>query len=200
VATYHFSIQDDFPNQKVDPSVLTAEIEGSTITATLTGITISEDDVAIDFDTELTGDEQTTLATIVGNHTGEPFHEGPQRVNVIAEQTNTTTTWENAAVLDSEPVPAGDYIIAFYYELKIQDTSDTSACQVAVTFNGSEVSTGISGVTQWDSRSGSAIVALTAGDGPTLAVQWHRIGTANTAVIRRIRMSLTPLHEEAEEE
>lgn len=70
--TYTYDIED-FLNDEVNSNKLTVEIEDSSITKTLEGITTSGDDVYIDFDSALTTGEETTLEGIVAIHDGQPL-------------------------------------------------------------------------------------------------------------------------------
>lgn len=70
---YTYSISGDFPNQKVDSSRLTKEIQDSSIVATLERIDTDGDDCDIWFDASLSGADQATLNALVAAHTGEPM-------------------------------------------------------------------------------------------------------------------------------
>jgi len=70
---YTYSISGDFPNGKVEPSTLTDEISASSIAIALDYINTSGDNCDIWFIDVLSGEDQTTLTTIVGDHEGIPF-------------------------------------------------------------------------------------------------------------------------------
>ena len=79
---YTYSISSDFPNAKVDLSRLTLEIQQSSIVTALDYINTDGDDCNVWFKAELSTEDQTTLDTIVANHSGEPLEETPQPVEM----------------------------------------------------------------------------------------------------------------------
>jgi hypothetical protein len=197
---FHYSIQNDFPNQAVAASVLSVEIEDSTIVPTLDGININGDDCEIVFDSDLSPTEVTTLDTIVANHQGIPFNNGTQRVNAITAQDNATTTWATAATLNAEPIGLDQYILTFYCEFRVTGGNNNSQAQYQLLLDGSDVAQGgTEGVTIFDSRSGSLLISTTRGSAPVLEMQWRQNqGAATTAQIRRVRIAITPVSEESE--
>ncbi len=70
---YTYSISGDFPYQKVSPGRLIQEIQDSTIVIVLDYISTNSDDCDIWFKDALSSPDQTTLSTIVANHSGEPL-------------------------------------------------------------------------------------------------------------------------------
>ena len=191
---FNYSIQNDFPNQAVAPSVLSVEITDSTIVPTLDGINVNGDDVEIVFDSDLSAPEVTTLDTIVSNHQGVPFNNGPQRVNSIAVQDNATTTFETAATLNMEPVGVESYVLSFYCEVRVTDGNNNSQVRFQVLLDGSDIAEGgTEGKTFFDARSGSFLISTNRGAAPVIEMQWRQAaGTATTAQIRRIRLSAVP--------
>lgn len=87
MSTYTFSIQDDFPNHKVDSGRLTLEIRESSITTALNSVSTSGDDCAIDFKAELGAGDLATLHLLVAAHEGEPLPSDVQTVKVDAMTT-----------------------------------------------------------------------------------------------------------------
>lgn len=85
---YTYSISQDFPNQKVDSSRLTLEIQESTIKVALDFIGTDGDACDIWFKNELDGADQSILSTVVANHSGEPLPENPQPVEIKASDVN----------------------------------------------------------------------------------------------------------------
>lgn len=207
--TFDFDIATDFPNGAVDLTVLTAELEGSTITADLVGVTLIAsqppggigdppppiDTCRIEWDTDLTPAEEITQATIVGDHQGVPFEDGVQRETVLPEQTNGSSDYADlvAAVLASDPLEAGEYTLSVSFELAVLNATAGSGAQAQVRFNGAEVALASSGLNVFDMRSASQPVAVQAGDTPTIDIRLRRVGAANTARIRRVRISLAPV-------
>lgn len=211
--TFDFDIATDFPNGAVDLTVLTAELEGSTIGsesgANLVGISLIAsqppgdigdppppiDTCRIEWDTDLTPAEEMTQATIVGDHQGVPFEDGVQRVTALAEQVNALSDYANlvAAELESAPLDGGEYMLSVSFELAALNVVAGSGAQAQVRFNGSEVALASTDLNVYDVRSVSQPVAVQAGDTPTIDVRCRRVGAANTARIRRVRISLAPV-------
>jgi len=196
---FNYSVQNDFPNQAVDLSVLTVEIENSTITAVLNGINLNGDDCEIVFATDLSGAEETTLDGIVATHQGIPFNSGAQRVNAIAAQDNSTNTWQAAATLNADPVEGEEYTLFFYCELRVTGGNNNSQAQYQVLLNGSDVASGgIEGQGYFDSRGGSLVINTSRGSSPTITLEFRQnAGAAATAQVRRVRLAIVPVAEPA---
>jgi hypothetical protein len=194
---FHYSIQNDFPNQAVDPTVLTVEIESSTIVPALDGININGDDCEIVFASDLSAPEVTTLDQIVATHTGIPFNNGPQRVNAIAAQDNATTNWVPAVVLNADPIDAVQYTLSFYLELRCTGGNNNSQAQYQVLLDGSDVASGgVEGVTFFDSRSGNLVVSTSRGSSPDVSIEFRQnAGASTTAQVRRVRLAIIPVLE-----
>lgn len=194
---FNYSIQNDFPNQAVAPSVLSVEIENSTIVQILDGINVNGDDVEIVFDTDLSAPEVTTLDGIVAAHQGIPFNNGAQRVNAIAVQDNATTTFQTAATLNMEPIGLEQYILSFYCEVRVNGGNNNSSVRFQLLLDGSDVAEGgTEGVTFFDSRSGSLLISTNRGAAPVIEMQWRQAaGSSTTAQIRRVRISVVPVLE-----
>lgn len=71
---YTYSIQNDFPNSKVDPSRITNEIGNSDIVTILNHINTDPVNCDIYFVTALSGTEETTLSGVVSGHNGNPLY------------------------------------------------------------------------------------------------------------------------------
>lgn len=192
--TYTYDILTDFPNQAVDAGVLSVEIEESSITTTLDGITVQGDNCDIIFVSDLSAGEKTTLDTIVANHQGVPFNNGAQRINSIAAQDNSTNTWQTAATLAAEPVGQEQYTLSFYCELRVTGGNNNSQAQFQVLIDGSDVASGgVEGVTFFDARSGSLLISTDRGTAPVIELQWRQnAGSATTAQVRRVRLAIVP--------
>ncbi|MCK5603409.1 hypothetical protein KAR91_16105 [Candidatus Pacearchaeota archaeon] len=97
---YTYSILNDFPNQKVNPSTLTTEITSSSISTSLEYINTSVDDDTCDiwFESELSGMDQTSCTSIVLVHDGEPdniiISEVPDIIIVFGMNENSDAYWE----------------------------------------------------------------------------------------------------------
>jgi hypothetical protein len=82
---YTYSILNDFPNQKVDPTVLSNEIVASTVTIALDYISTDDDDCDVWFKADLSGGEQTTLSGVVVAHDGESLPDDATNVDLADE-------------------------------------------------------------------------------------------------------------------
>jgi hypothetical protein len=194
---FNYSIQNDFPNQAVDPTVLTVEIESSTIVPALDGININGDNCEIVFVSDLSAPEVVILNQIVATHTGIPFNNSAQRVNAIAAQDNTTNTWQSAAILNADPIDAVQYTLSFYVEMRVTGGNNSSQAQYQILLDGSDVASGgVEAITFFDSRSGSLVVSTSRGSSPVVDLQFRQNqGASTTAQVRRVRLAVIPLLE-----
>jgi hypothetical protein len=71
--SYDFTISTAFPNGKVDPARLTNEVRASAIVVALSGVNTLEDVCSVVFKDVLTSGDQSTLASLVTAHSGEPL-------------------------------------------------------------------------------------------------------------------------------
>jgi len=79
---YTYSISNDFPNQKVNPTGLTNAIRNATITVALDYINTDNDDCDVWFKLALSGAEETTLSGVVAAHTAAPMSSDPAPVTL----------------------------------------------------------------------------------------------------------------------
>ena len=75
---YTYSISTDFPNHKVDPSRLQAEIRASAIVTAQDYISTSGDACDVYFKADLSVGDKTLLDGIVAAHSGEPLDPVPE--------------------------------------------------------------------------------------------------------------------------
>jgi len=101
--TYNYSISGDFPNAKVNTSILTTEILQSSISsAALEHINTLGDDCDILFDGTLDAGDITTLDGLVAAHQGD----------AVPESGTVTTTDATETTLLAGPVPEnGAYLL-----------------------------------------------------------------------------------------
>lgn len=78
-----YSIANDTLNGICYPVSLKNEIEKSTITIALAGITLSDDDILIEFKANLTTQEQTDLADLIAAHEGKRAVEDAQKMQLV---------------------------------------------------------------------------------------------------------------------
>ena len=198
--SFPFSLSTDFPSG-LDASVLDAQIRASSISsAVLDGINIEGDVVTINFDDFLVFADSETLKALVAAHDGSGFEESVQLLLSEGEQTNTTTTFAEAARIDSGFLRAGYYLILFTCELAVETNNGTSGCEVQLEWNGAERAIHRSGESLYTTFSIPVTLEVNDLATPSLVMNFRRIGTANTAKVRRIRMSITPVMQDVQEE
>jgi len=105
---YTFSIQDDFPNHKVDSVRLTREIQQSSIVTALDYINTSGDECDVWFKAELSEEDEEVLEAIVAAHSGEPLPSAAQPVTLegVAEDD------DNRFRVSPEPRKTGSGLVA----------------------------------------------------------------------------------------
>jgi hypothetical protein len=79
---YTYSVSQDFPNQKVNPDLLTEQIQDSAIVTALDYINVTGDDCDIWFKDALSAGDKTILDTLVANHSGAPTPAQTEKVDV----------------------------------------------------------------------------------------------------------------------
>jgi hypothetical protein len=112
--TYHYSIQNDFPNHKVDSTRLAQEIQASTIITALDYISTSGDDCAIVFKDALSVGDKTTLDGIVATHSGAPMpNDIPQPVQLYsADAKPSPMTTDGRSITLANLFP--DYVVLYF--------------------------------------------------------------------------------------
>jgi hypothetical protein len=194
VATeFPYSIANDFPNDAVNVAVLTAEINAAGGGSFLDHIDVGGDTVTVFTTTDLTAPQETGLDNVIAAHQGVGFVEGPQRLFSEAEQTTTSTTAQTAATLTSGLLAAGDYLLTWYAEISVQTADATSGAIASVLWDGTERGTHGNNLAFYQAFSGVVIVTVAALAAPVFAVQYRRAGTSNTARVRRMRLSISPI-------
>jgi len=147
-------------------------------------------------------------AATSNNHLAAYYPKGPirllkfgvmvQKAVASNEQTNSTNTWETALELVSGPLEAGEYEVGFSCEIAQLNADVNSGVQARVLYNGSEAQSMVANFNIYDVRSASTPVTVDNFDAPIIEIQFRRIGTSNTARIRRCRLSITPIYDNGE--
>ena len=191
LTTYNYSVQNDFPNQAVDVGSLDSEIRANAgITIELDGIEHEFDDIKITFIDPLPAPEKTVLDGIVATHTGLPLIDTPQRVQAGPEQTNITTTYEDAVVLSPGALKGGSWQVTWYSEIAVESVVNNSGAFARLTVDGTERTFSSNRDDQYQSFSGSALMTVNDGEAPEIKLQFERAGAANTAKIRRCQIAM----------
>ena len=82
MADYVYSIANDFPNHKVDPSRLAEEVRASSIVTALDVVLVVGDACTVVFKASLSANDETVLDGLVAVHSGEPIDPEPVPVEV----------------------------------------------------------------------------------------------------------------------
>lgn len=90
---YTYSISGDFPNQKVNSSRLSKEIDQSNIVTDLERIDTDADDCDIWFDDALSAPDKTTLDGLVAAHSGDPMPDPTCNRVAYDPNVNDDETW-----------------------------------------------------------------------------------------------------------
>jgi len=102
---YSYSVSADFPNQLVNPTTLTTQIQASAIVIALDYIEVTGDDCDIWFKDALSGGDQTILDTVVANHSGAPTPS--ETISVAVDNFSTLEEPEGGHVVQRVVVQPG---------------------------------------------------------------------------------------------
>jgi len=186
---YTYSISGDFPNQKVNSTILTKEIEGSAIVTALDYIFTSGDECDIWFDDALSGGDQTILDGLVAAHQGTDTTDAPQTVTSEEESISTTTEYRDKINSTLDPVTGGTYRVAWSYEVKTSNSSSTRI-ETRIEVDGIEYCTDNWIKNRWRYSSGEAYIEFNSGDTPQVKLQFKAQGRQGAAYIRRATIVL----------
>jgi hypothetical protein len=119
------------------------------------------------------------------------FSANVARVSSEAVSTTTNTAPQTKVTGTAGPLPAGDYLITAYCELKVSAVVANSGVRGLVMLDGNEVGQSNEGLDdQWHPFSAGGQATFKAGESPTFAITYERIGALNTVEIRRARLSI----------
>lgn len=187
----------DFPSL-TEPApnlgVLQAQVRAVVTSATLIEVSAGSGVLTMVFDVAPSAGDLTLIDGVCAAHTGEGFTMGIQKATDMSEQTNSTTTFEEALSLVSGILAAADYQLQVSFEFKVQNSVASSGVQVEVLLNGVERVSFSSDLITYDARYIAAPVTFDDLDTPTISVQFRRAGAANDALIRRVRVAIVPLN------
>jgi len=99
---YTYSIADDTANGALAQDKLHDEIAASSITVALKGVNVSGDDISVDFASNISAGEETTLNGILSAHDGILGPNDPQSVSLA-----NVTIDKNRLLMADNRVPAG---------------------------------------------------------------------------------------------
>lgn len=176
-----------------DSEVLAAQINAAIASAECEGIILDTGVCKLQFDLTPSAGDLTLINNVCNAHTGVGYTRGVQTLFSEAVQTETGTAYVQKAALASGILAGGNYLVNWYCEIAVLTADATSGVLARVLWGGTERAESSNNVTFYGSFSGSVIVAVAALTAPTLAIELRRVGTANTAQIRRMRVSIAPL-------
>lgn len=206
--TYPYDIAAVTPNQRINPDVLAQQLIDAAYASggTFEGLSV-EGGVAdpggvinaavvaatafATWQNALDAADEAAQDALVAAHQGDPFGPNVQRTSsegVDSTGLNTPQTKVSATAL---PLPAGDYLVGAYCEIKLDAAVALSGVRAAVLLDANEVAVDNWDVDQWHAFSAQGIVTLKAGETPTMSITYHRIGAANNVDIRRARISIS---------
>lgn len=190
---FPYSVQNDFPNQAVDLSVLTAEIKAGGGAAFLSHINKDGDTVTVVTTVDLSGGQEAALDALIAAHDGQPFIMEVQENNAFeaSEATESGTSFVVKHSLQSGKLAAGKYLVTWYGELAGSVAS--LGAVASVTLDGVERASGTGDLVTpfFTPFSGSAFVDFDDLDEPLIEVAIHRVGVAGNALLRRVRLGIS---------
>jgi len=175
--TYTYSIQNDFPNHRVEPTRLSQEIQASSIVTALLRIDTSGDDCNITFTDVLSAADKTTLDGVVAAHSGDPLPSQTQEIFSTLASDKTTTSGVFADLLSIPIITQvnGDSLVI---QASVSSTSVFSAVFFQVTLDGTPVAG--SGSSHLVGTAGISILARVLGVSArshTVTLQWRVDGS-----------------------
>ena len=125
----------------------------------------------------------------------------PAEMQVTTGPADANNGWSSAfaAPLQCPALRAGDYQLAITFELALlasatwNASGPTSAAQVRLLQNGSEIMAWLSSISEYDGRCAVFSATVAEGARPTFDVQIRRLGAAATARMRRLALTIAPV-------
>jgi len=190
------SVPADFPaltQPGPDGPVLMAQINAAISTAECVSIINNHPDYTVQFDVEPSAGDLTLVDSVCAAHTGVPFATGVQKLFAEAVMTETGNSYVEKASLQSAPLSAGDYLVNWYSEIAVLLADATSGVQARVMWGGVERAESSHNLSFYQAFGGSVIVTIADLEAPELSIELRRVGTPNTAQLRRVRMAIAPI-------
>jgi hypothetical protein len=217
MATYYYSIAQDFPQGKIRPAIFEEEITAATgittgvdfiSTGVSTGGAIQrgtnpldlEDRVEVAFSgalsspelTVLDGDTNNPASGLIAVHATKPIlleHQDRHQKDVLQ---TTSTQWQSAFSVKSKKLVEGRYEVHFYCETSLLNGGLGDKVQSTFIVNGKNRSSTTNANTEWTAHNGVFYFDTDNGDRPDIEVEFRIIGDGgDTAQIRRIRLGWT---------
>jgi hypothetical protein len=173
--------------------VLAVQINAAITSAQCVGVIQDPGICKLQFDVQPSAGDLTAINTVCSTHTGVGFTRGVQTLFSEAVQTEPGTTYVQKAALQSGILLGGNYLVNWYCEIAVTAADSTSGVLARAMWGGTERAESSNNLAFYASFNGSVIVPVAALATPSLAIELRRVGTTNTAQIRRIRFSIAPL-------
>jgi hypothetical protein len=186
----------DFPaltKPTPDPEVLQAQINAVISSARCIGIVLNPGTCKLQFDATPSAGDLALINSTCAAHVGNGFEAKIQKVFSEAVQTEAGTAYLDKASLVSGLLAGGDYLINWYCEISVALADLTSGALARVLWDGTERAECVNDLAFYTAFSGLVVVTQAQLSAPSLTIQLRRVGTVNTAQIRRVRLSVVLL-------
>jgi hypothetical protein len=185
------ALTTSWPNIEVLEAQIGAAITSAKCVSTFS--TVATGTLVLQFNVTPSAADLTAIDNVCNTHTGVGYVRGAQTLFSEGVQTEPGTTYVTKATLQSGLLAGGNYLVSFYSELAVVTADSTSGVSARILWAGVERAESSNNLTFYTSFSGSVILAANALDAPSLVLQLRRVGTANTAQVRRIRFAIAPI-------
>lgn len=193
-------------NNAVNPDVLAQELEDLALASggTFEGVSVdggtsapggvldAPGTIIVQWQLALDAADEAAQDAAVAAHTGPAFGEPVQKASSEGVSSTTDATPQTKVSGTADPLPAGNYLVAAYCEIRTPTVVASSGVRARVVLNGNEVAETNEGLDdQWHAFSAQGVVAIEAGGTPMMAITYQRIGVLNTVEIRRARIAIS---------
>lgn len=204
--SYSYDIAADTPNGKINPDIFHQELLDAALGSGGTLENVETDNgtdlgngvvqggtLKITWQNALSGADEAAQDAVVAATQGVAFGPNVQRAqdNNVKSTSNGGGSPELQVELIPQPLPAGQYLFTLYCEIRLQADVAGSGVRAEGLFNGSPAAQDNWDLSVWHAFSGSAIKSVKAGETPTIAIEFWRIGSANTVECRSGRLSIS---------
>lgn len=183
----------DFPNGRVNPDILIAEVVAAALSVPLLNLIPNGSQVTFVFTGSLLAGDITLLNGVVAAHQGAAFGNTSIATKEISETTNTTNTYADKLTLNAGPLPAGVYMAFWACEYNLLAVVANSVAMARYQFNGTTYVADTWAFDGVHTFSGGFPFDAVAGMNVAAAIQTRLAGPANTLQVRRARMSITKI-------
>jgi hypothetical protein len=206
--SYVYDVATQTANGRVTPDVLFEEliaaglssggafggitVEGGSLTV---GAVIVGGTLTITWSSALSASDEADQDAVVAAHQGPML--GPEIQQAADESISSTalTLPQQKVSLVATPLPAGDYLVLCYCEIRLQTPILGAFVVAALNIDAAEVATSAADSAQWRAFAATRTAAQLAGATPTIALTFRRNGDPATVEIRRARIGVAILPE-----